>query len=555
MTQSSVPYRWALVGPDQIGSLLAGTKEPKLWFLPELIEATGKVLARSGNGDLYFVGRSLDSMFDLLGGAFADLAQRPKLRRLPFSFPRRERISPAQRARAREVCAELGLDPYALVRRQRPVTFVDVVYVGDSFTQLFTLLADWLDEWREPWNVARRKLRFVGITIRGDDNYRWQQHRAWPARLPADSVRNVPMAWPEWDYFGNAQPKLTHSFRVERWLDEQPGPDHGEKTRQALAEATALARAGRDAAGRRAIARAIRGEPALALCRRRPPAGRPPPPAWLRAIVRGLNGRGPPPVVLTTLRVPDPSALVTELTGGKWGIARSHRALSTRQRLTDPGTLRIPVKNVQNTRRTPVTQQAAEAQDGAAPARRVLVAEDEALIRLDLVEMLREEGYEVVGEAGDGEQAVQLAEELKPDLVILDIKMPRQDGIEAASQIAAKRIAPVVMLTAFSQRDLVEQARDAGAMAYLVKPFSKRDLVPAVELAISRFTELAALENEVAGLTERLETRKVVERAKGLLMAKQGMSEPDAFRWIQRTAMDRRTTMKAVADVVVENFG
>ena len=188
-------------------------------------------------------------------------------------------------------------------------------------------------------------------------------------------------------------------------------------------------------------------------------------------------------------------------------------------------------------------------------ARRVLIAEDEALIRLDLVEMLREEGYEVVGEAGDGEQAVQLAEELKPDLVILDIKMPRQDGIAAASQIAAKRTAPVVMLTAFSQRDLVEQARDAGAMAYLVKPFSKRDLVPAIELAISRFTELQALENEVAGLTERLETRKVVERAKGLLMAKQGMSEPDAFRWIQRTAMDRRTTMKAVADVVVENFG
>lgn len=202
-----------------------------------------------------------------------------------------------------------------------------------------------------------------------------------------------------------------------------------------------------------------------------------------------------------------------------------------------------------------MTQPAAEAQDGAKPARRVLVAEDEALIRLDLVEMLREEGYEVVGEAGDGEQAVQLAEELRPDLVILDIKMPRQDGIKAASQIAAKRIAPVVMLTAFSQRDLVEQARDAGAMAYLVKPFSKRDLVPAVELAISRFTELQALENEVAGLTERLETRKVIERAKGLLMAKQGMSEPDAFRWIQRTAMDRRTTMKAVADVVVENFG
>jgi two-component system, response regulator PdtaR len=187
--------------------------------------------------------------------------------------------------------------------------------------------------------------------------------------------------------------------------------------------------------------------------------------------------------------------------------------------------------------------------------RRVLVAEDEALIRLDLVEMLREEGYEVVGEAGDGEQAVALAGELKPDLVILDVKMPRKDGIEAASDIAGQRLAPVVILTAFSQRELVERARDAGAMAYLVKPFTKRDLVPAVELAISRFTELQALEQEVAGLTERLETRKTIERAKGLLMAKQGMSEPDAFRWIQRTAMDRRTTMKAVADVVVDSFG
>jgi len=202
-----------------------------------------------------------------------------------------------------------------------------------------------------------------------------------------------------------------------------------------------------------------------------------------------------------------------------------------------------------------VTDVETEAQGVAKPTRRVLVAEDEALIRLDLVEMLREEGYEVVGEAGDGEQAVELATELRPDLVILDVKMPKRDGIEAASEIAGKRIAPVVILTAFSQRELVERARDAGAMAYLVKPFAKRDLVPAVELAISRFTELQALEAEVAGLTDRLETRKVVERAKGLLMAKQAMTEPEAFRWIQRTAMDRRTTMKAVALVVVENFG
>jgi len=203
-----------------------------------------------------------------------------------------------------------------------------------------------------------------------------------------------------------------------------------------------------------------------------------------------------------------------------------------------------------------VTQQAAEArsEDRSAP-RRVLVAEDEALIRLDLVEMLREEGYEVAGQAADGDEAVVLAEQLRPDLVIMDVKMPKVDGIEAAGAIAAKRIAPVVILTAFSQRELVERARDAGAMAYLVKPFAKRDLVPAIELAMSRFAELQALENEVAGLTERLETRKVVERAKGLLMAKQGLSEPEAFRWVQRTAMDRRTTMKAVAEAVIENFG
>jgi response regulator NasT len=202
-----------------------------------------------------------------------------------------------------------------------------------------------------------------------------------------------------------------------------------------------------------------------------------------------------------------------------------------------------------------VTQPTAEARPEANSAQRtVLVAEDEALIRLDLVEMLREEGYQVVGEVGDGEEAVRLAIELRPDLVILDVKMPKLDGIEAAATIAGQRIAPVVILTAFSQRDLVERARDAGAMAYLVKPFAKRDLVPAVELALSRFAEVRALEAEVAGLTERLETRKTVERAKGVLMTEQGLSEPEAFRWIQRTAMDRRTTMKAVAQAVLENL-
>jgi response regulator NasT len=189
--------------------------------------------------------------------------------------------------------------------------------------------------------------------------------------------------------------------------------------------------------------------------------------------------------------------------------------------------------------------------DNAKPGTRVVIAEDEALIRLDLAEMLVEEGYEVVGEAGDGEQAVALAEELQPDLVVMDVKMPKLDGISAASQIAEKRIAPVVILTAFSQRDLVERARDAGAMAYLVKPFDKSDLVPAIEMARSRYAELRQLESEVADLSERLETRKVVDRAKGVLQEALGISEPDAFRWIQKTAMDLRLSMRDVADGVV----
>jgi len=189
-----------------------------------------------------------------------------------------------------------------------------------------------------------------------------------------------------------------------------------------------------------------------------------------------------------------------------------------------------------------------------APVRRVLVAEDEALIRLDLVEMLREEGYDVVGEARDGQEAVELTTELAPDMVIMDVKMPRRDGIDAAAEIAAGRLAPVVILTAFSQRELVERARDAGAMAYLVKPFSKADLVPAIELAASRFTELTTLESEVADLNERLGSRKLVARAKGALMESQSLTEPQAFRWIQRAAMDRRTTMKVVARAVLDSL-
>jgi two-component system, response regulator PdtaR len=192
----------------------------------------------------------------------------------------------------------------------------------------------------------------------------------------------------------------------------------------------------------------------------------------------------------------------------------------------------------------------AETQAGA-ERRRVLIAEDEALIRLDLAEMLVEEGYDVVGEAGDGETAVRMAEELRPDLVIMDIKMPIMDGLAAAEKVAGARLAPVVILTAFSQRDLVERARAAGAMAYLVKPFQKTDLVPAIEIALSRFAEISALETEVAGLADRLETRKAVERAKGALMTRYGMAEPQAFKWIQRTAMDHRLSMREVAERIL----
>jgi response regulator NasT len=183
----------------------------------------------------------------------------------------------------------------------------------------------------------------------------------------------------------------------------------------------------------------------------------------------------------------------------------------------------------------------------------VVVAEDEALIRLDIVEMLREAGFDVVGEAGDGEEAVRLAEEHKPDLVVMDVKMPVLDGISAAERIAGGRIAPVVLLTAFSQRELVERARDAGAMAYVVKPFSSADLIPALEIALSRHQEIAALEAEVADLSDRFETRKLVDRAKGLLQTKFGMSEPEAFRWIQKTSMDKRLTMREVASAIVNS--
>lgn len=192
--------------------------------------------------------------------------------------------------------------------------------------------------------------------------------------------------------------------------------------------------------------------------------------------------------------------------------------------------------------------------DAKQVAPRIIVAEDEAIIRMDLVEMLREAGYNVIGEAANGREAISLARHLKPDLAILDVKMPEIDGISAAELIVSEKLAAVLMLTAFSQRELVERARDAGAMAYLVKPFSISDLTPAIEMALGRYSQIQALEAEVGELGERLEARKLVDRAKGVLMANLGITEPEAFKWIQKAAMDQRSSMSAVSEGVLAHY-
>jgi len=285
---SLVPFRWNLVSPDEIGSLLTGTSPPDLWFLDDLLVCAGKVLARSGNGDLVFVGRSLDSMFDLLSGALAGDNGR-LLWRLPLSFQRaatatgrrwrRRALTPAERARAREILTGVQVTPNDLARRRRPVTFVDVVDGGSTFTDLFGLLRDWVEEQREPWPVIRRKVRFVGVTVRrktSPNTYRWQQEAAWTRQLPARAVVNVSLDGTVWSYFGDHQTKLTRSLRPDRWLAEVDGPGHDDRTRQALAEAAALVAYGRSRSGRHALARAIGRDPALAQ-------------SWLRALLTDLN--------------------------------------------------------------------------------------------------------------------------------------------------------------------------------------------------------------------------------------------------------------------------
>lgn len=296
----NLPFRWDLIAPDRLGSLLAGTAEPDLWFLDALAECAGKVVARSGGGDLFFVGRSLDSVFDLLSGALAESG--PGVYRLPFSFARpvlqsgrrwRARpLSAAEREQARGVLAGLGLAPAVLARRARPAAFADVVSHGSTFTELFLLLRDWADEDRGQWDVIRRKLRFTGVTARrktSPNTFRWQQHAAWAGQLPAGAIRNVSVAGLVWGYLANSQVKLTSSFKPDQWLAEAGGPQRDPAIRQALAEAVAITTYGRSVQGRKRIARAISHEPALSQ-------------PWLRDVVRQLNQSG------TRQRQPPPGA-------------------------------------------------------------------------------------------------------------------------------------------------------------------------------------------------------------------------------------------------------
>lgn len=271
----NVPYRWDLVAPDQLGSLLDGIATPEPWYLDDLVECTGKVLARSGNGDLVFVGRSLDSMFDLLSGALPDR----RIARFPLALFGSRPIARADVLRAREMAADLGITPASLARRDRPLTFVDVVYAGSTFTKIFTLLDDWIAEECETWPAIRRKLRFVGVTSRkktSPNTWRWQQHAEWTRRLPAASVVNVSLHEWVWSYFGDVQTKLTRSYRLERWREDSGGLQRDEWTRAALAEAVHLVELGRGKEIRRRIARAIDGEPALAE-------------PWLRTLFRQLS--------------------------------------------------------------------------------------------------------------------------------------------------------------------------------------------------------------------------------------------------------------------------
>ncbi|GAB3731213.1 hypothetical protein GCM10027598_54040 [Amycolatopsis oliviviridis] len=270
------PYRWDLVRPDQLGTLVERAGKPSLWFLDELIECAAKVIARAGDADLYFVGRSADSVHDLLSGT----PWRDRIHQLPLSFAGiREGLTAADVARLRANLTAAGLSPHDLARG-RPKVFVDLVYTGRTFTELYRLLRDWIDDEREAWSIIRGRLRFLGITIREDTSpsaFRWQQHFDWPAELPANGVRNISLEWPVWHYFGDVQAKLTASFPRPRWSDENGrAPEHSEKRLRGLAEAVAIVEAGRSRAARDLLVRHLRNEPAMAE-------------SWLRTLITRLR--------------------------------------------------------------------------------------------------------------------------------------------------------------------------------------------------------------------------------------------------------------------------
>ncbi|MFJ1763039.1 hypothetical protein ACIOD2_22190 [Amycolatopsis sp. NPDC088138] len=270
------PFRWDLVRPDQVGTLLDDTQEPRLWFLPALTDATAKVLARSGNGELHFVGRSLDSMHDLLGGALERTSWHDRVHQLPMSLKPRRDFTTHDTALLREHLAAAGITPHRLARGTRPTVFVDLVHEGETFTELYRQLRRWIVEDREAWPVIRRKLRFLGVTPRRL-SWRWRDDAGWPAELPAAAVRNVSLDRDVWYYFGDHQPKLTPSFPRQRWTDESVRtPDRGKATRSALAEAFALVDAGRAARTREQLVRTMTREPAMAE-------------SWLRTLVTELH--------------------------------------------------------------------------------------------------------------------------------------------------------------------------------------------------------------------------------------------------------------------------
>jgi hypothetical protein len=278
-TDPATPFRWDLVTPDHLGTLLDGVAAPGLGFADRLVACAGKVIARSGDGDLHFVGRSLDSMFDLLGGALDDTPWRTRLHRLPVSFGGTGRLHPGHHRRFRQILTGFGLTPRSLTRRRRPVTFVDIVSSGFTFSMLYSLLRDWIEQEREPWAVARRKLRFVGVTMRrptSPNTFRWKQDEHWTRDLPARSVLNVSLDAGLWLYLAGSQAKLTRTFRPDAWFAEADGPARGGDVPGALAEAVALVEYGRRPGTRKALAAAMAAEPAIAE-------------PWLRTLITQLG--------------------------------------------------------------------------------------------------------------------------------------------------------------------------------------------------------------------------------------------------------------------------